>query len=157
MAFCWVLQLSVLSTKEELKAGYKTNRPSPRAFTRSAINSRIIDEFAPNCHQLICGSRVLLLLARWLHKTHRNYTITACSSINTVDLYASIWPQTTKFNSRREYWSLATASAQQCSTCYGRDGTVASRSINWENNIEALVSFKKIQFAVGSPKQIRIL
>ena len=27
------------------KAGYKTNGPSPRAFTRSAINSTLIDEF----------------------------------------------------------------------------------------------------------------
>ena len=54
VAFCWVLQLWVLSTKEELKAGFKTNGPSPCAFKRSAINSRIIDESAPNCHRLIC-------------------------------------------------------------------------------------------------------
>ena len=33
----------------------------------------------------------------------------------------------------------------------GRDGTIASRSINRENNIEVLVIFKKIQFALGSP------
>ena len=65
----------------------------------------------------------------------------ARSSTNTVDLYASIWPQ------------LATASARQCSTCYGRDGTIASRSINRENIIEALVIFKQIQFALGSPKR----
>ena len=32
---------------------------------------------------------------------------------------------------RHEYSSLATAFAQQCSTCYGRDGTIASRSIDW--------------------------
>ena len=58
-----------------------------------------------------------MLLARWLYKTHRNCTITARSSRNTVDLYASMWPQTTRFNTRRDYssfmWSLATASAQQ--------------------------------------------
>ena len=40
--------------------------------------------------------------------------------------------------------------AQQCSTCYGRDGTIPSMSINRENNIEALVIFKKIQFARGA-------
>ena len=51
---------------------------------------------------------------------------------------------------RHEYSSSATAFAQQCSTCYGRDGTIASRSINRENNIEALVIFKKIQFALGA-------
>ena len=38
-------------------------------------------------------------------------------------------------------------------TCYGRDGTIASRSINRENNIEALVIFKKIQFAQGAPNR----
>ena len=54
---------------------------------------------------------------------------------------------------RDEFSSLATASARQCSTCYGRDGTIASRSINRENNIEALVIFKKIQFALGSPNR----
>ena len=73
---------------------------------------------------------MLLLLARLLHKTHRNCTIIARSSTTTVDLYASIWPQTTRFNTRRAYSSLATAFAQQCSTCYGRDGTIASRSID---------------------------
>ena len=66
---------------------------------------------------------MLLLLARLLHKTHCNCTIIARSSTTTVDLYASIWPQTTRFNTRRQYSSLATAFAQQCSTCYGRDGT----------------------------------
>ena len=35
----------------------------------------------------------------------------------------------------------------------GRDGTIASRSINRENNIEALVIFKKIQFALGAPNR----
>ena len=55
----------------------------------------------------------------------------------------------------REYSSLATVSARQCTTCYGRDGTIASRSINWENNIEALVIFKKIQFALGSPNRYK--
>ena len=59
-----------------------------------------------------------LLLARLLHKTYRNCTIIAHSSTNTVDLYASILPQTTRFNTRREYSSLATASAQQCNSCY---------------------------------------
>ena len=54
---------------------------------------------------------------------------------------------------RREYSSLATASARQCSTFYRRDVTIASRSINQENNIEALVIFKKIQFALGSPNR----
>ena len=58
-----------------------------------------------------------------------------------------------RFNRRREYSSLATASARQSSTCYGRDGTIASRSINWENNIEALVIFRKIQFALGLPNR----
>ena len=95
---------------------------------------------------------MLLLLARWLHKTHRNCTIIVRWSSNTVDLYASIWPLTTRFNTRREYSSLASASARQCSTCYGRDGTIASSSINRKNNIEALVIFKKIQF-LGSPNR----
>ena len=93
------------------------------------------------------------LLARWLHHTHRNCTIIARSSTNTVDLYAPPRPQTGIIHTRREYSSLATASARQCSTCYGRDGTIASRSINRENNIEALVIFKKIQFALGSPNR----
>ena len=96
---------------------------------------------------------MFLLLARWLHKTHRNCTIIARSSTNTVDLNASIWPQTTRFNTRLEYSSLATATAQQCNTCYGRDGSIASGSINREKNIEARVIFKKIQFALGSPNR----
>ena len=112
-------------------AGYKTNGPSPHAFTQSVINSRIIDESTPNCHGLIC------------------------SSTNTVDLYASIWPQTTRFNTRREYSRLVTSSVQQWNTCYGRDGTIASKSINQENNIEALVIFKKIQFTLGSPNRYK--
>ena len=53
------------------------------------------------------GPRVLLLLARRLHKTHRNCTIVARSSTL----------QTTRFT---VYSSLATAFAQQCNTCYGR-------------------------------------
>ena len=48
------------------------------------------------------------------------------------------------------YSSLATASTRQCITCYGRDGTIASRSINRENDIEDLVNFKKAQFVLGS-------
>ena len=96
---------------------------------------------------------MLLLLALWLHKTHRNCTIIARSSTNTVDLYASVWPQTARINTWRENSSLATTSVRQCSTCYGRDGTIASRSINRENNIEAFVIFKKIQFALGSPNR----
>ena len=99
---------------------------------QSAINSRIIDESARNCHRLICRLHALLLLARWLHKTLCNCTIIACSSTNTVGLYASIWLQTIRFNMPREYSSLATTSARQCSTCYGRDGTIASRSIDTE-------------------------
>ena len=54
---------------------------------------------------------------------------------------------------QHEYFSLVTVSARQCSTCYRRDGTIASRSINQEKNIEALVIFKKIQFAQGSPNR----
>ena len=96
---------------------------------------------------------MLRFLARLLHKSHHNCPIIACSSTNTVDLYASIWPQTTRFNTRREYSRLATSSMQQWNTCYGRDGTIASKSINQENNIEALVIFKKIQFAVGLPNR----
>ena len=49
--------------------------------------------------------------------------------------------------------NAALANTRQCSTCYGRDGTITSRSINRENNIEALVIFKKIQFALGSPNR----
>ena len=56
-----------------------------------------------------------------------------------------------------KYWPWKTVSShlntRQCSTCYGRDGTIASRSINRENNIEALVIFRKIQFALGSPNR----
>ena len=56
-----------------------------------------------------------------------------------------------------KYWPWKTVSShlntRQCSTCYGRDGTIASRSINRENIIEALVIFKQIQFALGSPKR----
>ena len=50
-----------------------------------------------------------------------------------------------------------TASARQCSTCYGRDGTIASRSINKENNIEALVIFKTTQSAQGSTNRYKFL
>ena len=50
---------------------------------------------------------------------------------------------------RSEYSSLATASARQCGTCYGRDGTFASSG----KNTEALVIFKKVQFAVGYPNR----
>ena len=56
-----------------------------------------------------------------------------------------------------KYWPWKTVSShlntRQCSTCYGRDGTIASRSINRENNIEALVIFRKIQFALGLPNR----
>ena len=45
--------------------------------------------------------------------------------------------------------SLATASAQQCSTCYGRDGTIASRSINREGGTAALVLIRKEKAIVG--------
>ena len=45
--------------------------------------------------------------------------------------------------------SLATASAQQCSTCYGRDGTIASRSINREGGTAALVLTRKEKSIVG--------
>ena len=38
----------------EINAGYKTNGPSPRASTQNAVNKRISDESAPNCHLLIC-------------------------------------------------------------------------------------------------------
>ena len=86
---------------------------------------------------------MLWLLARWLHKTHCNCTIIAHSSSNAVDLYASPWPQTARINMQREYSSLATASVRQCSTCYGRDGTVASRSINTERGSAALVLTRK--------------
>ena len=68
-------------------------------------------------------------------------------------VYASIWPQTARINKRREYLSLATASTRQCITCYGRDGTIASRPINRENDIEDLVNFKKTQFVLGSPNR----
>ena len=110
---------------------------------QSAINSRIIDESARNCHRLICRLHALLLLARWLHKTLCNCTIIACSSTNTVGLYASIWLQTIRFNMPREYSSLATTSARQCSTCYGRDGTIASRSIDTERWSPVLVLARK--------------
>ena len=93
---------------------------------------------------------MLRFLARLLHKTHCNCTIIACSAANTVDLYASIRPQTTRFNTRREYSSLATASARQCNTCDGRDGTIASRSINTERGSAALVLTRK-QKAIARP------
>ena len=48
---------------------------------------------------------MFLLLARWLHKTHRNCTIIARSSTNTVDLYASISQQTTRFKVARYSFS----------------------------------------------------
>ena len=41
------------------------------------------------------------------------------------------------------YSSLATASARQCNTCYGRDGTIASSSINAERGSAALVLTRK--------------
>ena len=117
---------------------------------QSTINSRIIDESARNCHRLICRLHALLLLACWLHKTLCNCTIIACSSTNTVGLYASIWLQTIRFNMPREYSSLATTSARQCSTCYGRDGTIASRSIDTERWSPVLVLARK-QKAIVRP------
>ena len=56
----------------------------------------------------------------------------------------------TRFNARREYSSLATTSAQQCDTCYGRDATIASRSINTERRSAALVLTRK-QKAIVRP------
>ena len=82
------------------------------------------------------------------------------------DLYASIWPQTTRFNTRHEYSSLATTFAQQCSTCYWRDGTIASRSIDTDRRFAALVLTRKqkaiarpsVSFQQGGPGfQVRIL
>ena len=54
---------------------------------------------------------------------------------------------------RDEHIKLSDRVAQQCSTCYGRNGTIASRSINRGNNIEGLVTFKEVQFALGSPNR----
>ena len=115
-------------------------------------NNRRIRSKLPSANlQVTCAPASGSLAPQNPSQLHNN--IIARSSTTTVDLYASIWPQTTRFNTRREYSSLVTAFAQQCSTCYGRDGTIASRSINRENNIEALVIFKKIQFALGSPNR----
>ena len=58
-------------------------------------------------------------------------------------------------HTRCEYSSLATASAQQCKTCYGRDGTIASRSINTERGSTALVLTRKQKGGPGF--QVRIL
>ena len=44
---------------------------------------------------------------------------------------------------RREYSSLSTGSVRQCSTCYGGDGTIASRSIDTEQGSAALVLARK--------------
>ena len=63
------------------------------------------------------------------------------------------WPLRFDMTANCQVWSSAAAPAQQRNTCYGRDGTIASRSINRENNIEALVIFKKIQFALESPNR----
>ena len=52
-----------------------------------------------------------------------------------------------------QLWNSAAAPAQQRNTCCGRDGTIAYRSINRENDVEALVIFKKIQFALESPNR----
>ena len=67
---------------------------------------------------------------------------------------------------RREYSSLGTMFAQQCSTCCGRDGTIASRSIDTDRRFAALVLTRKqkaiagpsVSFQQGSPGfQVRIL
>ena len=63
---------------------------------------------------------MLRFLARLLDKTHRNCTIIIAHSWrNTVDLYTSIWPQTTRLNTRCEYSSLARKSGtwRKCGTC----------------------------------------
>ena len=67
-----------------------------------------------------------------------------------INKHASIWPQTTRFSTRRDYSSLATASARQCSTCCGRDGTIASRSIDTERGSVSLVLARK-QKAIARP------
>ena len=87
---------------------------------------------------------MLLLLARWLHKAHQNCTIIARSN---VDHYASIRPQTARFEAQRP------RPRNNATLAVGGDGTIASRSINRENNVEALVIFKKIQFALESPNR----
>ena len=86
---------------------------------------------------------------------HKNYSL-----INKHGWpFCLIWPQTTRFNTLREYSSLATKSAQQCNTCYGRDGTTPSRSINTDRGSAALVLTRKqkaivwpsVSFQQGSP------
>ena len=104
--------------------------------------SRIIDESAPNCHRLIslCAPASYSLAPQNPSQLHNN-----CSVINKHcwPSYASIWPKTARNNTRREYSSLVTTSARQCITCYGRDGTIASRSINTEGGSAALALTRK--------------
>ena len=126
-------------------------------------NNRRIRSKLPSANlQVTCAPASCSLASQNPSQLHNNRSLIK----NTVDLYASIWPLTTRFNTRREYSSLATASARQCSTCYGRDGTIASRSIDTERGSAALVLTRKqkaiartsVNFQHGGPgSQVRIL
>ena len=49
-----------------------------------------------------------------------------------------------------KYSSVTTASERQCSTCFGTDGTIASRSIDTEGGSAALILNRKQQ-AIARP------
>ena len=53
-------------------------------------------------------------------------------------MYKHCWPLRFDLTANcQSFSSLATASARQCCTCYGRDGTITSGSINRENDRES--------------------
>ena len=85
---------------KRIKCWLQKNGPSPRASTRSAINLRLIDFSAPNCHWLICRLHALRPLARWHHKTHLNCTIIARSPTNTWFL------RSVMYRNGRDYYAI---------------------------------------------------
>jgi len=119
-------------------------------------NRRIRSKFPSANLQVTCAPASCSLAPQNPSQLYNNG---ARSSTNTVDVYASIWPQTTRFNTTHEYSRLATASARQSSTCYGRDGTIASTSIDTERGSAALVLTRKqkviarpsVNFQQGGP------
>ena len=89
--------------------------------------------FVHFCAVVLHDYNVKRLETSWLHFLWRKCRTCSCSLFTAA--YLS---------------SLATASARQCNTCYGRDGTIASRSIDTERGSAAFVLTRK-QKATARP------
>ena len=117
--------------QRRIKGWLQKKKPSPCTSTRSAINLRMIDKscsLAPQNPSQLHDNHSLI---------NKHLTFTLHHDCKHAGLLRDV--------------------NIQCSTCYGRDGTIASRSINTEGETAALVLTRKqkaiAQLAVNSFQQ----